>query len=206
MGAVPEGLQADGLVAVEKSRAPYTREMTRHLVGLALLCALALPSAAQTPPAAAPSRADIAAGAKDIIQKARYATLVTIGLDGHPQARIVDPMTTDGDFITWIATNPLTRKVNEIRRNPRVTLLYFDAVSSSYVTLVGRAALVTDAAEKARHWKEEWSPFYETRDGKKDFTLIRVTPARLEIVSAALGLVGDPKTWLPLSLSFGAPR
>jgi general stress protein 26 len=180
--------------------------MRPAVAGFALLLTLALPSAAQTPPAPAPSRADIVAGARDIIQKARYATLVTIGLDGHPQARIVDPMTTDTDFITWIATNPLTRKVNEIRRNPRVTLLYFDAASSGYVTIIGRAALVTDAAEKAKHWKEEWSPFYETRDGKKEFTLIRLTPARLEVVSPSRGLVGDPKTWLPLSISFPAPR
>ncbi len=115
-------------------------------------------------------------------------------------------MTTDTNFITWIATNPITRKVNEIRRNPRVTLLYFDTASSSYVTLVGRAAIVADAAEKATHWKEEWAPFYDTRDGKRDFTLIRLTPTRLEIVSPGRGLAGDPKTWRPLTLSFPAPR
>jgi general stress protein 26 len=180
--------------------------MRHFFIGLALLSAMALPSAAQSPPAPAPSRANIAAGAKDIIEKARYATLITIGLDGHPQARIVDPMTTDANFITWIATNPLTRKVNEIRRNPRVTLLYFDTTSSSYVTLIGRAALVTDDAEKAKHWKDEWSPFYETRDGKRDVTLIRLTPSRLEVVSPGRGLVGDPRTWLPLSITFPERR
>ena len=148
------------------------------------------------------SRAEILAGARDVIQKARYCTLVTIGNDGHPQARIVDPIAPDADFTIWIATNPLTRKAKEIRRDPRVTLLYFDTSSSSYVTVVARAAIVIDAAEKAIHWKDEWSAIYEIHDGKRDFTLLRVTPVRLEIVSVSRGLVGDPKTWLPLSIDF----
>lgn len=32
--------------------------------------------------------------------------------------------------------------------------------------------------------------------------LIRVTPLRLEIVSESRGMTGDPKTWLPLGITF----
>jgi len=32
--------------------------------------------------------------------------------------------------------------------------------------------------------------------------LIRFTPSRLEIVSESRGMIGDPKTWLPLSIEF----
>jgi general stress protein 26 len=169
-----------------------------------LLATLALPPCAGAQTAASPphSRAEILAGARDVMHKARYSTLVTIGADGHPQARIVDPIVPDADFAIWIATNPLTRKAKEIERDPRVTLLYFDTGTSSYVTVLARATVVTDAVEKAKHWKDEWSSIYEMHDGKRDFTLIRVTPLHLEIVSASRGLVGDPKTWLPLSIDF----
>ena len=169
-----------------------------------LLLSLLLPSlaGAQTTPAAPHSRADILAAATDIVHKARYCTLVTLGEDGHPQARIVDPLGPDAAFTTWIATNPLTRKVAQIRRDARVTLLCFDAATSSYVTVLGRGAIITDAAEKARRWKEEWTPFYASGANGNDVMLIRVTPIRLEIVSVERGFAGDPKTWRPLTIDF----
>ena len=35
-----------------------------------------------------------------------------------------------------------------------------------------------------------------------DVILIRVAPTRLEVVSESRGMVGDPKTWLPLAIDF----
>jgi general stress protein 26 len=171
---------------------------------MAFLIALLMPSlaAAQAARPAQHSRAEIIAAARDVMEKARYCTFVTIGTDGHPQARIVDPLAPDANFTVWIATNPLTRKVDQIRRNPRVTLLCFDAGTSSYVTVLGRGALITDAAEKQRHWKDDWARIYSNGARGSDFMLIQVTPTRLEIVSDSRGMVGDPKTWLPLAIDF----
>lgn len=173
-------------------------------VRLVLLLSFLLPTpaGAQAQPAPQHSRGEIVAAATDIVQKARYCTLVTIGEDGHPQARIVDPLGPDAGFTMWIATNPLTRKVAQIRRDARVTLLCFDAATSSYVTVLGRGGIVTDAAEKARRWKAEWTPFYASGANGSDVMLIRLTPIRLEIVSVERGFAGDPKTWRPLSIEF----
>ena len=73
----------------------------------------------------------VMAAAIDVMQKAVYCTFITIGEDGQPQARIVDPTLPDPNLTIWIGTNSLTRKVNQIRRDPRVTLLYFHAASAS---------------------------------------------------------------------------
>ena len=149
-----------------------------------------------------PSRAAVIAAATDIIQKAHYCTFITIGEDGYPQARMVDPIPPDTDFTIWFATNPLTRKVDQIRRHPQVTLSCFDAGTSSYVTLLGRGDLVTEVAEKQRHWKPDWAAIYPNGAKSNDFMLIRITPARLEIVSEGRGMIGDPKTWRPLAIDF----
>jgi general stress protein 26 len=154
---------------------------------------------------AKPTREEIIASARDVVQKARYCSLTTIGGDGHPQARIVDPLEPDADFTMWIATNPLTRKVREIRRNPRTTLLCFDPATTSYVTVVGRAALIADATEKQKHWKADWAPIYPQGPRDSGFMLIRVTPIRLEIVSESRGMVGDRRTWRPLAIDFPDP-
>jgi general stress protein 26 len=174
------------------------------MMGTVLLLALLMPPfAAAQPASTAPhSRAAIITAARDVMAKARYCTFVTIGLDGHPAARIVDPLAPDADFAIWFATNPLTRKVKEVGRDARVTLLCFDAATSSYVSVQGRAALIADAAVKQAHWKDDWSRVYPNGARSSDVVMIRVAPIRLEIVSESRGMLGDPKTWLPLAIDF----
>jgi general stress protein 26 len=174
----------------------------RPTTAAVFLVAVALPTAtiAQVVQPTSPPRAEIIAAAKDVMQTARYSTLVTIGEDGQPQARIVDPFVPDSDFTIWIGTNSLTRKVTEIRRDPRVTLLYFNAAAAEYVTVLGTAALIADSSEKARHWKPEWAAYYKDGPRSDGYLLIRVRPSRLEVVSPRHGLVNDPKTWRPVLL------
>jgi hypothetical protein len=70
----------------------------------ALLASILLPSlvVAQTTPARQPSRAEVIAAARDVMQKAVYCTFITIGEDDHPQARIVDPTAPDANLTVWI--------------------------------------------------------------------------------------------------------
>jgi general stress protein 26 len=138
--------------------------------------------------------------AREVMQKAHFCTLVTVGEDGQPQARIMDPFAPEDDFTIWLATRSTTRKVGQIEKDPRVTLLYFDHADLSEVTVLGKAELVRDPAEKARHWNPAWRGFYEDENRGDDYLLIRVTPSHLEIVSPARGLGSDPQTWRPIML------
>lgn len=168
-----------------------------------LVTLLVLPTAApaQNPPTGE-ERARIIDAARELMRQAGLAGFITVGDDGHPQARVVDAFPPEADMTIWIATNPVTRKVAQVRRDPRVTLLYTDPGGTGYVTILGTAAVVDDSLEKARHWKEAWSPFYQDKNRGDDYVLIRVTPQRLQIVSYAHGLLNDPKTWRPVALEF----
>lgn len=173
---------------------------TRALMLLAL--ADAGPSFAQVAQGVAPPPppAQVIAAAKEIMHAARYCTLVTIGVGGQPQARIVDAFQPDSDLTIWIATKPLSRKVNEIRLDPRVTLVYFSAPTFEYVTVIGTAVLDTDPVRKAAHWKTEWAGMYKDQNRGDDYVLLRVRPSRLEVVSPGRGMANDPATWLPVIL------
>lgn len=157
------------------------------------------------PPAAvapAPVGNGVLDAAREIIATARYATLGTIGPDGHPQARVVDPFAPDSGFVVMVATNARSRKAAEIAAEPRVSLLYFDAAGGSYVTVVGRAELVRDQSTKGAFWKEEWAAFYQDRNLGEDYLLIRVRPTRLEISSERHGIRNDSLTWQPTMVQF----
>lgn len=146
------------------------------------------------------SRDTLISAAREIMTATRYCALITTGRNGQVHARTMDAFAPEADMTVWLATNPRSRKVAEIRRNPRVTLYYFDRESSAYVTIYGMARLVNEKAEKARRWKEDWKTFYPDRD--KSYLLIKVTPERLEVVNVNKGIVGTSPTWQPLSVDF----
>ena len=169
------------------------RFLRSWIVGLACV----LPAAAAAKDDARVDRERALAAAFEVMNAARYAALVTRGKDGFSQARIVDPLL-GADHTIWIATNPLTRKVEEIRRDGRVTLIFFNASAKEYVTVHGRSWAVADAATKAARWKPEWQGYYKNRHEGPDFELLEVRPIRYEVSSARLGFANDAKTWKPV--------
>ena len=155
---------------------------------------------AQAPAAPTPERTVVLKAAREVMLKARYCDLVTIGPAGQPHARPVDPFAPEDGLTVWIATNPASRKVREIRDDARVTLMYLDPAGDGYVTLIGKATLVNDPVEKARRWKDDWLAFYKDKNRGDDYLLVRVVPSRVEIVSGAHGIANDPQTWRPVSV------
>jgi general stress protein 26 len=166
------------------------------------LCIAALPKGvrAQVNHALPPDRSSLIATAREIMKTARYCALITLDSAGRPHARAMDPFPPEENMVVWLGTNAKSRKVAEIRRNQRVTLYYFVPGDEAYVTISGRARIVQDANEEARHWKDEWKDFYPDR--KKDFLLIDVTPERLEVISVKQGIIGDSIMWTPPAVKF----
>src|SRR5256885_992556 len=150
------------------------------------------------------SREQLIAAAREIMTTTRYCALITTDSHGQVQARTMDAFAPDENMIVWFGTNPLSRKVAEIRRHPRVTLYYFDRENQAYVTLHGSARLVNDPQEKLRHWKDDWKDFYPDRN--KGYLLIEVRPMRIEVVNTKTGIIGKSRAWDPPSVTFPAKR
>ena len=150
------------------------------------------------------SRDQLITAAREIMTTTRYCALITTDAHGRTNARTMDAFAPDENLLVWFGTNPASRKVAEIRRNPRVTLYYFDRENLAYVTLHGRARVVNDPQEKVRHWKDDWKEFYPDRE--KGYVLIEVRPLRLEVVNTKTGIVGNSRTWNPPFVDFAAPK
>jgi general stress protein 26 len=138
--------------------------------------------------------------AKDIMISAKTCALITLDSEGRPRVRVMDPFIPENDFTIWFGTNPKTRKVEQIKNNPKVTLYYLEPNGSGYVMLHGVAQLVNDQAEKDKRWKAEWEAFYPNK--QDDYLLIKISPQWLEVISYSHGILGDPETWEPPKVLF----
>lgn len=138
--------------------------------------------------------------ARELIAEARYCALITLDSTGHCHARAMEPFPPEDDMTIWFGTTRNSRKVQEIRNDPRVTLYYADCLGNGYLTIIGNAQIVDDQEEKTRRWNQNWESFYPDRE--KDYILINVAPEQLDLLSMKHGITADVETWRIPSIEF----
>ncbi len=121
-----------------------------------------------------------------------YCALVTIDETGRPQVRTMNPFPPEEDMTVWFATNTRSRKVREMRRDPRVALYYSDHKNAiGYVQITGRAVLVDDMQEILKRKRAYWDQAFP---GLKNLVLDQGrarAPRRPQLQGRTPGRPGD---------------
>ena len=152
-------------------------------------------------PAPVLDRAALVAAAREIMTAQTYCALITIDETGRPQVRTMNPFPPDEHMVVWFATNTRSLKVQQIRKDPRVTLYYADHLKATgYVALSGRAELTEDMGEILKRKRAYWDQAFP---GLKNLVLIKVVPERVEVLNYKAGTQVNPDTWRPPSVDFG---
>ena len=181
----------------------------RRLVALGLVLLVVLPVAAraqdkekQPPPPL--DRAALIAAAREIMGAQTYCALITLDDTGRPDVRTMNPFPPEEDMSVWMATNTRSRKIQQIRKDPRVTLYYSNhATAIGYVAIQGRAVLTEDPAEIQKRKRAYWDQAFP---GLKNLTLIKVVPERIDVLNYKAKTRPDPETGRPPSIEFPPAR
>lgn len=131
--------------------------------------------------------------ARKLIGDLTFCVGITQAENGELNARVLQPLPIEDDWTVNVLTNRRCRKVREIERTGRMTLLYQHDPDRSYVSLVGRATVVEDLELKRSIWKpahDRWNP-----GGPEDPATVfaRLYPDRIEIWSAVHGVLPEPQ-------------
>jgi len=146
------------------------------------------------------ARDSLLAAAREIIGAQQYCGLATIDSTGRPHVRTMNPFPPDSNMVVWIATNSRSRKVQEIRSNPRVCLYYADhGKAIGEVSIVGKATLVDEMSEKLKRKRAYWDQAFPDW---KYLILIKVVPERLEVINYKRGFLNDSVTFAAPSVTF----
>ncbi len=149
-----------------------------------------------------PKEQNILQVAQQIIDRAYFGSLITIDVQGQPKARLMEPFAPNPNFVIYLATNPKSRKVKEIKANPIASLHYVDEPRTGYVSLYGKIYEVKNDRIKKAHWKKGWEHFYQNKGDA--YTLLKFVPDYLEVISIRDHLNGNPKTWHPAKVILNA--
>jgi general stress protein 26 len=142
------------------------------------------------------NRDTIFIAALEIIKETTYCALVTIDSTGQPQVRTMNPFPANDELITWFATSRTSRKVREIKNNPKVCVYYADHLTAKgYVNITGTAEVIEDKELLIKMKRDYWENIPNWQD---IFVLIKVVPETIEVINYRHGLNNDP-------VSFRAP-
>jgi len=138
--------------------------------------------------------------AREIIRETTYCALVTVDSTGQPQIRTMNPFPANDELITWFATSRTSRKVREIKNNPKVCVYYADHVAAKgYVNINGTAQVIDDKELLLKMKREYWNGI---PNWQNIFVLIKIVPESLEVINYKHGLNNAPDTFRAPSISF----
>jgi len=109
----------------------------------------------------------------EIVDAVEFPLLVTHGEDGFPKARPMHLIHWEKQTL-WFATSRASNKVTQIAADAKVTVLFVDTVQFNYVSVYGRAQVVTDPEMKKRLWRESWTDDWPAGPSDPDYILLRV--------------------------------
>jgi general stress protein 26 len=146
------------------------------------------------------NRDTILVAAREIIKETTYCGLVTIDSTGQPQIRTMNPFPVGDDLVIWFATSRSSRKVGELKANPKVAVYFADHITAKgYADISGKAEVIDDKELLIKMKREYWEGIPNWQD---IFVLIKIVPERLEVINYKHGLNNDPKTLRAPSVDF----
>lgn len=116
----------------------------------------------------------------ELLEDFESAMLVTSGESSSPfHARPMEVAHLDKDCRVWFFTSVKSPKVGEIRQDDHV-LLTFQKDHRKYLTLTGKADIVTDRTRIEALWKESYRSWFPDGVADPDLALVKVIPERAE--------------------------
>lgn len=111
-----------------------------------------------------------------------HANLATCDGD-QPRVRTVSPIVED-DLSIWVTTRSTSRKVKQLRENPKICLAFVEPPDGDKAaTVIGEARIMPDMEKKRRVWKLAPFDLYEhfpNGPESNDFCLLKIVIKRIE--------------------------
>ena len=96
---------------------------------------------------------DILGLARSLVNGRNPGILSTVAQDGSPRIRWMSSLSFEDFPVFYSLTDPGSRKVGEIQKNPAVGWMFFNEDRSLILNITGRASIVTGNARLKQIWK-----------------------------------------------------
>ena len=119
----------------------------------------------------------------EIMKKASNFSFFATSDGDQPRVRPIASMVED-DMSVWIATSAASRKVQQIKANPKVSLAFVQQPQGEKAaTIIGEAEIVEDMEQKKRVWglaAYDPSQFWPDGPETEDYCVLKINIKKVE--------------------------
>jgi general stress protein 26 len=134
--------------------------------------------------------------ARETVNAVPTCLAITIDSNGDANARAIFTSKLTDEWTVRFMTDRRTRKVGEIARRGRMTLVYYHQAGGAYVTLVGGASIIHDVAVKQAIWQPASFKWHPGGPADPNVVLIEFVAERIETWNTPGQIVPDPSKGL----------
>jgi general stress protein 26 len=125
-----------------------------------------------------------------LMETAPAVYLTTVGGDGFPRTRALLNLRNReqypnqahlyaehrDDLMILFSTNTLSKKIGQIKTNPKVSVYYCNPAKFHGLMLAGEIEIVDDSELRHALWNEGWERYYPGGPDDPDHTVLRLYP------------------------------
>jgi len=109
-----------------------------------------------------------------LANRSTIAMLGTYG-DGYPDIRAMIKNENDGLKTIWFTTNTSSKKIEQLKKNPKVCVYFVDFDKRMGLKLIGTIDILQDPASKQRLWHEGFERYYPLGVSDPDYSVLCFT-------------------------------
>lgn len=107
--------------------------------------------------------------------RSNIALLGTVDDDGQPNIRAMIKMENQGLKEIWFTTNTSSRKIPQLKNNPKACVYFIDLDKWMGIMLTGTVDILQDTESRHRCWREGFEKYYPQGVHDPDYSVLRFT-------------------------------
>jgi general stress protein 26 len=110
-----------------------------------------------------------------LVENSKIALLGTNGDEGYPNIKAMLVADQEGLKRIWFSTNTSSRRVAQLRRDPKACVYFVDFSVWQGLMLVGTMEILTDPESRRRFWHPGDEQYYRLGVDDPDYSVLRFT-------------------------------
>jgi len=131
-----------------------------------------------------------------LLRRSRVAMMTTLTPEGQLKSRPMARIDRKFDGQLWFLTDRRAGKVEEVEKRPDVSLTFSDPGEGLYVSLSGRAGILTDRAPIQDVWNEAFERWLADDVKEDDLVILRVRVEHAEYWDDSTHVMRDLGEWV----------
>lgn len=110
-----------------------------------------------------------------LVNRSAIAMLGTTDAEGYPNIRALIKVENEDLRRIWFSTNTSSRKVPQLKNNPKACVYFVDFDKWIGLMLVGKVDVLQDSESRQRLWQEGDEKYYPKGVNDTDYSVLRFT-------------------------------